>query len=180
MSDAKGVEPEAKYDAKDEPEEEPDPEDEDEGDWTETLLEKAVAFYMGRDLKEPLDRFAKDHARAFYDVADLDPDSEAVEHRLEWSELHREYLALFEHHLADFLAENNASEKEFYDECQWARQDMMEPLFSEHRHHWFVDWLLATLEYNHFFKKMQRVAKKQLEEEGDGKLADEEGKDYKK
>ena len=83
-------------------------------------------------------------------------DDETVEHKLEWSELHQQFLGIFEEQISDFLDTRGVCRQTFYSQCEDAIEDRYTALFEEHMHHWFVDALLSSMSYEHFFSMMTR------------------------
>ena len=87
--------------------------------------------------------------------------SHEVEHHLEYSALHEQYLSEFETNLSEFLTGEGCSSAEFFSQCQDALDDKYVALFDEHEHHWFVDALHASLSYERFFTLMIDECRKQ-------------------
>ena len=52
------------------------------------------------------------------------------------------------------------SSADFFAQCKDALNDRYCALFEEHEHHWFVDALLACLDYSHFFSLMVAECRK--------------------
>ena len=85
---------------------------------------------------------------------------EHVEHRLIFTDLHARYLAIFEGVLESFLLDIGCSKAAFFAQCKVALEDQYCALFEEHEHHWFVDALLACLDYDRFFGLMVDESRK--------------------
>lgn len=124
------------------------------------FLARAVQFYESRPFNEALDAFVQRHAHSFKDSAEAKTDEE-VEHHLEYSALHEQYLSEFETNLSEFLTGEGCSSAEFFSQCQDALDDKYVALFDEHEHHWFVDALHASLSYERFFTLMIDECRKQ-------------------
>ena len=53
-------------------------------------------------------------------------------------------------------------------QCKDAIEDNYTALFEEHQHHWFVDALLSSMSYEHFFAMMTKAAREGGEGIGGG------------
>ena len=131
------------------------------------FLARALVFYESRSFNDVLGAFVRRPAGAFAELAEAKTEEE-VEHRIEHTALHREYLSEFEAGLATFLEREGCSGAEFFAQCQDALDDKFVALFEEHEHHWFVDALLAGLDYERFFCLMTDECRRQRREKRDG------------
>ena len=142
----------------------PDMEDLDE---SSDILEWVAAFTGSEDFSEELHDFVTAHAADFVGVQ---LDAGAMEHRLEWHEVYRQFLSVSEAKIERFLASRGFSAGEFHHRCveELARQER------EHRHSrmsFFVQLLLACTEYEQFLAMMVRAANPELECLADLELA---------
>mmetsp|Transcript_50583 Transcript_50583/g.142298 ORF Transcript_50583/g.142298 Transcript_50583/m.142298 type:complete len:171 (+) Transcript_50583:69-581(+) len=128
-----------------------------EVDWKDRI-EPAIKFFDGKDLNGMLDDFVQEHKHEFEEAAEAKTDEE-VEHKLVYTDLHARYLRIFETELDQFLEGEGCSSAEFYAQCKDAIEDNYTALFEEHQHHWFVDALLASMSYEHFFEMMTKAAR---------------------
>jgi hypothetical protein len=62
------------------------------GDWT--IVNKAIAYCTSHKFEDMTDDFCREHAHVFEDA--LEAKSDEVEHKLEYSALHQEYMKMFE------------------------------------------------------------------------------------
>ena len=84
-------------------------------------------------------------------MASLDYSSNEGEHPLEFFDVYKKYLTTFEGKIEDFIIEMGYEPKDFYSECRNVLDD--EDLWGSKR--FFIEMLLATSEYEHFFVLMQ-------------------------
>merc|ERR1711924_385990 len=100
-----------------------------------------------------------EHAHKFADAAESKSDD--VEHKLEYNEIHQEYLRLFESSIQGFIKKENSSISSFYSECRGILDGECTALFEEHENKWFVDALLAGISYQQFYGLMVAAARRQ-------------------
>eukprot|EP00953_Heterococcus_sp_UTEX-ZZ885_P024013 13167-Heterococcus_DN1.PRE.1 len=79
-----------------------------------TLLGRAVDFYRSNKLSEPLEGWARSHAVGFEEAVAEESKTGEPLHKLEYTQLHQEYLALFEDLLNSFLHQEGCSPQTFY------------------------------------------------------------------
>ncbi|RHY01660.1 hypothetical protein DYB28_008602 [Aphanomyces astaci] len=99
----------------------------------------------------------REHAASFGDAAESKSDD--VEHKHEYKELHAEYLALFEGRIQGFLDKEDVSSKDFYAACEQAIESSSP---SAETYKWFVDRLVASMDYKLFYGLMLNEARAQL------------------
>jgi len=110
---------------------------------------------------QTLSDFAEENAHLFWDEVDDEEGRDGTGLKLEYEEYHRKYLVLFEAELEDFIAEEGFSMDDFERDCKAIRQGKPITLFEHEDHSWFLDALLSSLDFEHFFKTMVSVARKQ-------------------
>lgn len=113
------------------------------------LLTKVQDFCTSKEFEQEFESFAKEHSDTF--MASLDHNSNEGEHPLEFFEVYQEYLRKFEGKIEDFIVELGYEPKDFYAECRNVLED--EDVWGAKR--FFIEMLLATSEYEHFFVLMQ-------------------------
>ena len=121
-------------------------------DWA--LLYRAQ-LELGGEFEALFEGFAVAHASKFLREAPSEG-----EHDLEWSALHRDYLALFESTLAKWLDSEGATAVTFYKECRDSLDDRFCALFEEDINKPFVEQMLGVLAYEHFYELMVTEAKR--------------------
>mmetsp|Transcript_7171 Transcript_7171/g.10767 ORF Transcript_7171/g.10767 Transcript_7171/m.10767 type:complete len:171 (-) Transcript_7171:234-746(-) len=121
------------------------------------LLEAAVKFLESGHYKNSVDDFVESNSHIFAEAAEA-KNPEEEEHKLEYSDLHTQYLELVEGLLKDFIEDQHCTIEEFYASCKDALEDKYCAIFEEHEYHWFVDSLLASMEYSKFFDLMLKSA----------------------
>ena len=85
---------------------------------------------------------------------------EDVEHKHEYQACHEEYLSLFEEQIEGFIEKEDTTIEDFYAECQDAKEGAYTALFDVHEHAWFVQHLLASMEYKQFYGLMVNEARR--------------------
>ncbi|KAF0684691.1 Aste57867_23346 [Aphanomyces stellatus] len=123
-----------------------------------TILERAAKYCSSPAFERVFDEFATEHASAFADAAESKAGDD-VEHKHEYKELHAEYLQLFEERIQGFLDQEEVSPKAFYAECETAIEHKGGD-YAEYG--WFVDRLLASMDYKLFYGLMVNEARAQL------------------
>ncbi|CAM9455996.1 unnamed protein product, partial [Sphacelaria rigidula] len=76
-----------------------------------------------------------------------------------YTELHEQYLQLLEALLYEFLSEVGCTSEDLFSALKDAQDNNFCALFEEHRYHWFVQTLLAAMQYQDFYHLMLRSAK---------------------
>ncbi|KAJ0410429.1 hypothetical protein P43SY_002761 [Pythium insidiosum] len=76
-----------------------------------------------------------------------------------YKELHDKYLELFEAELSDFVESEGSTVDEFFRECRDIAEGNHTALFEEHKYAWFVEHLLACMDYKHFYGLMVNEAR---------------------
>lgn len=61
----------------------------------------------------------------------------------------------------DFVESEGVTIEEFFRECRGVVEGHFTALFEEHQYAWFVDRLLASLDYKHFYTLMVNEARSQ-------------------
>lgn len=104
-------------------------------------------------------KFLDDHAHLFIDA----PQELGGEQNLQYYALFQEYLQLYETVLSEYIASLDVSVNEFYRELLEVRDD---PNIKDKKLIHFVNYLIASTDYESFYKIMGRVAKKARKAEG--------------
>jgi hypothetical protein len=60
----------------------------------------------------------------------------------------------------EFISSQGSSIREFYEELNSINDDEYTALFDEHENKWFVEQMLGSISYNHFFKMMVGAARR--------------------
>ena len=110
----------------------------------EQILRAAEEFLWSDELQEEFDDFCEHHRIAFSDARGADG-----EHRLEWSEIHAEFRALYEERLEAFLSAQGFEMGEFTSACEDALND---PNWAHCKN--LVEAVLAMGEYEYFINLM--------------------------
>jgi hypothetical protein len=79
---------------------------------SEEILERAAEFLWSDAMAESLEAFTENHRDMFVGAT---PDGEQ---RLEWTQAHIDFQQLFEHHLEQFVAQQDFAQEEFVAACQ--------------------------------------------------------------
>ncbi len=132
-----------------------EPEGKEEEGWT--VVNKAIAYCTSNKFENMVDDFGRDHAQVFEDALDAKAD---VEHKLEYSALHQEYMQLFESKIEAFIEQEGSTITDFYSECQDILEDKHCALFEEDENKWFVEMLTAVTDYSAFFELMVAKARR--------------------
>mmetsp|Transcript_8159 Transcript_8159/g.10805 ORF Transcript_8159/g.10805 Transcript_8159/m.10805 type:complete len:150 (+) Transcript_8159:29-478(+) len=127
-------------------------------EWNRDELLEGAIKYVDSSMKESLDNFLDEKAHIFREVAE-EKAPEDEEHKLEYSQIHAEYLKIFERILEEYIDDQGCTIQDFWMACKDAIEDKYCALFEEHEHHWFVDSLLVSLEYQKFFELMIEKAR---------------------
>ena len=98
-------------------------------------------------------KFLDDHAHLFIDA----PQELGGEQNLQYYALFQEYLQLYETVLSEYIESLDVSVNDFYRELQDVRDD---PNIKDKKLLHFVNYLIASTDYESFYKIMGRVAKK--------------------
>ena len=111
--------------------------------------------------------FFAENAHLFIDA----PQQINGEQNLEYYALYQKYLKLYEDVLSDYISSLDVSVNEFYRELLEIKDD---PNIKDKKLQHFVNYLVASTDYESFYKIMGRAAKKarQQEEEQTGSLQD--------
>jgi hypothetical protein len=109
---------------------------------------KDQAFGAGKDegLEVVYEDFICLHSETFYGADEEDADGGG--HKIEFTELHQEYLMLFEKTCEWVIEVNQGSPEKFAKECEQAvKGGMPDFLKDDESFSWFVDALMAALDY---------------------------------
>ena len=115
-----------------------------------TLIDKVCEHCIETGLDREFEQFCAAHAPIFVDAAaDTATSSAHVEHKLAYQECFDEFLASFEKRLQTVIEREGASAGDFRDACEDVlRGDEFHP------RRFFVERLLAIMDYQLFFSMM--------------------------
>ncbi|KDO20179.1 hypothetical protein SPRG_14527 [Saprolegnia parasitica CBS 223.65] len=119
-----------------------------------SILQRAADYCASPAFERVFEEFAEEHASAFFDSVDSDD----VEHKHEYKELHDAYLKIFEDRLQGFLEDEGGTTAQFYAACK----DILDEKDDHGEYAWFVNRLLASMEYKLFYGLMRNEARQQL------------------
>lgn len=126
--------------------------------WKKSVLEDVINYCTSNEFKIEINKFKKKNIIYFNNYCELKyPEEE--EHSLECNEIFQEYQLLIENLLEEYVKNSGSTITDFYYECQSSLNGDFTALFEEHEHKWFVDALLAWLDYNVFFNDMVETAR---------------------
>lgn len=91
------------------------------------------------------------------------------EQNLEYYSLYQKYLGIFEEQLSDYINSLGSSVNDFYRQLQDVQADAS---IKDKKLLHFVNYLVASTDYESFYKIMGRAAKKARKEEEAGAFAD--------
>jgi len=77
---------------------------------------------------------------------------------LHYTSLHDKYLKEFSRTVEWVLEVNKADENDFYKECKMTLAGNPPSSFDEDKHQWFVDAMMAALDFKYFLKRMKKKA----------------------
>jgi len=123
-----------------------------------TVVEACIEWATRTNLESQFDTFARENAHIFSDSAESKEEDPV--HKLEYTECHENFLALFEEHLEGFLSTVDSTPAAFFEECKGVMADEYCALFEDHHNKWFVDMLLGMMEYKHFYGLMVNEARR--------------------
>ena len=114
------------------------------------LLENLVTFCMRDAFQEKFFWFCQEHCLKF----SLDEE----EHRIEYSEYHRQYMDEFESQITLFLEQEEMSDKQFFLRCRTAQARDVKAAH-------YLNIFLASIEYESFHALMLNMKRRRLEAE---------------
>ena len=80
---------------------------------TQAIIEAAADFMWSEEMQESIDAFSTNHASMFEGAEGVEG-----EHRLEWTQAHRDFQALFEFQLEAFVETQPFTQEDFLAACQ--------------------------------------------------------------
>ena len=130
------------------------------------LIRKVADYCWSNNFLDVFHKYFADHAEAFIDA----PEICGGEHNMQYYALFQDYLKVYEDTLTSFVSSIDVSIEEFYAEVRETQEESMDPYLRV-----FVDCLLASADYESFYKVMVREGKKKalaLKRAEKAKLAD--------
>ncbi len=115
------------------------------------LIRQVADYCWSNNFLDVFHKFFRDHAEAFIGA----PDMTGGEHNMEYYALFQLYLEVYEATLTEYLSTLETSIEEFYAEVREVQDESMDPYLKT-----FVDCLLASADYESFYKVMVREGKK--------------------
>ena len=129
-----------------------------EDDEPVSVVEACIEWATRADLEAHFEEFARENAHLFAESAESKEDDPV--HKLEYTECHENFLAMFEEKLEGFLETQGSTAAAFFEECKGVMADEYCALFEDHHNKWFVDMLLGMMEYKHFYGLMVNEARR--------------------
>mmetsp|Transcript_999 Transcript_999/g.1660 ORF Transcript_999/g.1660 Transcript_999/m.1660 type:complete len:189 (+) Transcript_999:66-632(+) len=124
------------------------------------IVEEAAKHCWSKNFMDVFKEFFDEHTKLFIDA----PAKLGGEQNLEYYALYQKYLALYEDVLSDYISTLNVSVTDFYRELQDVMND---PDIKDKKLLHFVNYLVASTDYESFYKIMGRAAKRARRAEGD-------------
>ena len=115
------------------------------------LIRKVADYCWSNNFLDVFHKYFADHADAFIDA----PEICGGEHNMEYYSLFQDYLNVYEVTLTKFVSSIDCSIEEFYAEVRTVQEESLDPYLRV-----FVDCLLASADYESFYKVMVREGKK--------------------
>lgn len=115
------------------------------------LVRKVADYCWSNSFLDVFHKYFADHADAFIDA----PEMLSGEHNMEYYDLFQKYLLVYEESLTKFVTSIDCSIEEFYAEVREAQDESVDPYLRV-----FIDCLLASADYESFYKVMVREGKK--------------------
>jgi len=115
------------------------------------LIRQVADYCWSNNFLDVFHKFFRDHAEAFIGA----PEMTGGEHNLEYYGLFQLYLEVYESTLVEYLSTLDHSINDFYAEVKDVQDESMDPYLKT-----FVDCLLASADYESFYKVMVREGKK--------------------
>jgi hypothetical protein len=116
-----------------------------------SLIRQVADYCWSNNFLDVFHKFFKDHADAFVGA----PEMTGGEHNMEYYALFQLYLEVYESTLTDYLMTLDKNVEDFYAEVRECQDESMDPYLKT-----FVDCLLASADYESFYKVMVREGKK--------------------
>mmetsp|Transcript_18398 Transcript_18398/g.26522 ORF Transcript_18398/g.26522 Transcript_18398/m.26522 type:complete len:174 (+) Transcript_18398:166-687(+) len=115
------------------------------------LLLEVADYCWSKNFLDVFRNFFTEHAEAF----EGSPPMLGGEHNLEYYDLFQVYLKLYETTLMEYLNTIDCEIEQFYKEVRAAQNEVTEPYIAT-----FIDCLLASTDYESFYKVMAREGSK--------------------
>lgn len=116
-----------------------------------SLIRKTADYCWSHNFLDVFHKYFADHAEAFIDA----PEMCGGEHNMQYYSLFQEYLGIYEEVLTKFVTSIDCTIEEFYTEVRECQEESMDPYLRV-----FIDCLLASADYESFYKVMVREGKK--------------------
>ena len=115
------------------------------------LIRTVADYCWSHNFLDVFRKFFADHAEAFIGA----PEMTGGEHNLEYYGLFQQYLKVYEDTLTEYLMTLDHSIEEFYAEVREAQDESVDPYLRT-----FIDCLVASADYDSFYKVMVKEGKK--------------------
>lgn len=115
------------------------------------LIRKVADYCWSHNFLDVFHKYFADHADSFIGA----PEICGGEHNMEYYSLFQKYLGVYEETLTKFVTSIDCSIEEFYAEVREAQDESVDPYLRV-----FIDCLLASADYESFYKVMVREGKK--------------------
>ena len=116
-----------------------------------SLVKKVADYCWSNNFLDVFHKFFADHADAF----ETAPDMTGGEHNMEYYSLFQKYLEVYESTLTTFVDSLQCSIEDFYKEVRLVDESNDDPYLRV-----FVDCLLASADYESFYKVMVKEGRK--------------------
>ena len=117
----------------------------------ESLIQKVASYCWSNKFLDVFRKYFEDHGPMFADA----PEMTGGEHNMEYFELFQDYLKVYENTLTDYLKTIDCTVEELYREVRETQAESTDPYMKM-----FIDCLLASADYDSFYKVMLREGKK--------------------
>lgn len=116
-----------------------------------SLIHDVANYCWSHKFLDVFHKFFRDYAEEFIDA----PEMQSGEHDLKYDALFRKYLSIYEETLETYLKTLDVSIEDFYAEVRQVKEDGDDPFLNT-----FVRCLLASADYESFYKVMYKEGKK--------------------
>jgi hypothetical protein len=133
------------------------------------LIRTVADYCWSHNFLDVFRQFFADHAEAFVGA----PEMHGGEHNLEYYGLFQQYLKVYEDTLTEYLMTLDSSIEDFYAEVREAQDESVDPYLRT-----FIDCLVASADYDSFYKVMVKEGKKRatmIKASGQAPSADAKG-----
>jgi len=116
-----------------------------------SLIHEVASYCWSHNFLDVFHKFFRDYAEDFIDA----PEICGGEHELKYYSLFTKYLKIYEDQLESYLKTLNCTIEEFYREVREVQDDGSDPYLNQ-----FIQCLLASADYESFYKVMYKEGRK--------------------